>query len=191
MARRSPQADADRAPSTENDKDWVCLAVVGAPKGVKGAVRLTCFTEEPENVAAYGPLSVGPGGRLLTFRIVEPATKKDQVVVAIEGVADRDAAAALTGARLYIRRADLPQPGDPDEFYFHDLIGLKVRHVDGRELGTVQAVQDYGAGIFLDVLPSGARATFVLPFTLDAVPEVDVAGGFLVADPPAGLLDDA
>jgi 16S rRNA processing protein RimM len=190
MARRSPQADADRAPSTENDKDWVCLAVVGAPKGVKGAVRLTCFTEEPENVAAYGPLSVGPGGRRLSFRIVEPATKKDQVVVAIEGVTDREAAAALTGARLYLKRADLPQTGDPDEFYFHDLIGLEVRHVDGRELGIVKAVQDYGAGIFLDVLPDGARATFLLPFTLEAVPEVKVEAGYLVADPPAGTIED-
>ena len=189
MARRSPQADADRAPSTENERDWVCLAVVGAPKGVKGAVRLTCFTEEPENVAAYGPLCVGPGGRKLTFRIVEPA-KANQVVVVIEGVTDRDSAAALTGTRLYLKRADLPPPADEDEFYFHDLIGLKVRHVDGGELGTVKAVEDYGAGVFLDVLQAGAHRTFLLPFTRDAVPQVDIAGGYLVADPPAGLIED-
>ena len=190
MARRSPQANADRAISGQNDREWVCLAVVGAPKGVKGAVRLTCFTEKPENVASYGPLHAGPGGPKLPFRIVE-RTKKEQVVVAVEGVADRDAAAALTGTRLYLRRADLPAPDDEDEYYFHDLIGLDVHHVDGRELGTVKAVQDYGAGTLLEIMPAGARATVLLPFTRDAVPSVDIEGGRLVADPPDGLIEDA
>ena len=189
MARRSPQADANRAPSTDNERGWVCLAVVGGPKGIKGAVRLTCFTDEPENVAAYGPLSAGPGGPKLKFRIVERA-KNNQVVVVIEGVTDRDGAAALTGTKLYADRGNLPPPDDEDEFYFHDLVGLQVRHVDGRELGVVKAVQDYGAGIFLEVLPDKAHATFLLPFTREAVPMVDIEGGGLVADPPAGLIED-
>jgi len=189
MARRRPQAEAGRAASTATEHDWVCLAVVGAPKGVRGTVRLTCFTEEPQNVGAYGPLRKGPGGPELKLSIVE-RLKGNQVVARIDGVDDRDAAQALTGARLFVRRADLPPPDDEDEFYFHDLTGLKVRHVDGRDLGVVRAVQDYGAGIFLEVLPEGGNRTFLLPFTHEAVPDIHVAEGWLAADPPAGAIED-
>jgi 16S rRNA processing protein RimM len=189
MARRSPRAEAARTTAPDSDKDWICLAIIGAPKGVRGALKLTCFTEEPDNVVAYGPLSAGPGGPPLALRLVE-RLKCNQVVVKIEGVDDRDTAAALTGTELYLKRADLPAPEDEEEFYFHDLIGLDVRHVDGRGLGTVKAVQDYGAGIFLEVLPEGAMRTFLLPFTRDAVPEIRLEEGWLTADPPEGTLDD-
>jgi len=189
MARRRPQAEAARQASADRAQDWICLAVVGAPKGVKGAVRLTCFTEEPDNVVAYGPLSAGPGGPELELRIVE-RLKGNQVVVQIASINDRDAAQALTGTRLYIRRADLPEPEDEDEFYFHDLVGLRVRHVDGRDLGVVQAVHDYGAGTFLEIMPEGGHRTFLLPFTREAVPEIHLQDGWLAADPPGGVLEN-
>lgn len=182
MARRSRQADPG-APFIDGARDWVCLAIVGAPKGVKGAVRLTCFTEESKNVTAYGPLSAGPDGRVLTIKLLENL-KNNQVVVEIEGVSDRDAAAALTGTRLYVHRNDLPKPDDDDEFYFHDLVGLQVYHVDGHLIGVVTAVQDYGAGAFLEILPDGGRETVLLPFTREAVPTVDLAAGRLIVDPP-------
>ena len=188
MARRSRPAEP-QASSDDGAENWVCLAVIGAPKGVKGALKITCFSEEPDNVVAYGPLSVGPGERTLTLRLLE-RLKNNQIVVAIEGVEDRDAAATLTGTRLYLRRGDLPEPEDDDEFYFHDLIGLAVQHVDGHPLGAITAVHDHGAGAFLEVLPAGASKTVIIPFTRDAVPVVDLEHGKLVADPPAELLDD-
>ncbi len=187
MARRSRPAEP-RAPSGDGAGEWVCMAVIGAPKGVRGALKITCFSDEPDNVVAYGPLSVGPGERTLTLRLLE-RLKNNQIVVAIEGVEDRDTAAALTGTRLYLRRTDLPEPDD-DEFYFHDLIGLAVQHVDGHALGRVTAVHDHGAGAFLEVLPDGANNTVIIPFTREAVPQVDLEGGKLIADPPAGLMDD-
>jgi len=183
MPRRPPPEAGPADP-----KDWVCLAEVGAPKGVRGAVRLNCFNEHPADVASYGPLHAGPGGRALKARVLE-TPKPGHVVVAIEGVADRDAAAALTGTRLYVPRSVLPPP-DADEFYHHDLIGLAVVHVDGRALGRVANVLDHGAGTLLDVAGPEGRPGFVLPFTRAAVPVVDLAGRRMVADPPPGLLDD-
>jgi 16S rRNA processing protein RimM len=182
MPRRPPPEASAADPGT-----WVCLAELGAAKGVRGALRLNCFNENPADVVRY-TLHAGPGGPVLKARILE-APKPGQLVVAIEGVNDRDAAAALTGTRLYTPRDALPPP-DEDEFYNHDLIGLAVFHVDGRELGRVAAVLDHGAGTLLDVEGAEGIKGFVLPFTREAVPTVDVAGGRVVADPPAGLLDD-
>jgi len=125
---------------------------------------------------------------VLKARILE-TPKPGQLVVAFEGVTDRDAAAAMTGTRLYTPRAALPPP-DEDEFYNHDLVGLAVVDVDGRALGRVAAVLDHGAGILLDIEGAEGIKGFVLPFTREAVPTVDIAGGRIVADPPAGLLDD-
>jgi 16S rRNA processing protein RimM len=86
----------------------VCVAQVGAPHGVRGAFRLRCFTEAPENVAAYGPLCDESGRPLFEVRVVGQA--KGGVIAAAPGIADRDAAAALRGRRLYVPRERLPDP---------------------------------------------------------------------------------
>ena len=105
-------------------------------------------------------------------------------------MADRDAAALLNGTELYVRRDALSAP-DEDEFYHHDLIGMTVERLDGAMLGTVKAVFDHGAGDYLEVLQPDNRSSFMLPFTRETVPTVDLAGCKVVVAPPEGLLDDA
>ena len=182
MPRRPPPEAGSPDP-----KDWVCLAEFGAPKGVRGAIRLNWFNEDPADLERHA-LHDGPGGAVRRLTILE-SPKPGQLVVRVEGVADRDAAAALTGHRLYVPRDALPEP-EEDEFYHHDLIGLEVRHTDGRLLGRVAGVMDHGAGTLLDVAGTDGGAGFVLPFTREAVPVVDIGGGRIVADPPPGLLDE-
>jgi 16S rRNA processing protein RimM len=157
--------------------------MVGA-HGVRGLVKVKAFTAEPADVVAYGPLSDEGGSRRWRLEVVGPAPGKAEGVVLarVEGVKDRDAAQALHGVRLYVERAALPAP-DEEEFYHADLIGLRVEDGDGRNLGTVRAVENYGAGDVLDVAgPDGQ--SFLLAFTRAAVPLVDLAGGRLVAAPP-------
>ena len=110
-------------------KAMVCVAQVGAPHGVRGAFRLRCFTEAPENVAAYGPLCDERGRPLFEIRIVGPA--KDGVIATAPGIADRDAAEALRGKQLYVPRDQLPAT-DEDEYYHEDLVGLEARDLAGR-----------------------------------------------------------
>ena len=154
--------------------------VTGA-HGVRGQVRIKAFTEAPEDLAAYGPLSDEDGGR--QYRITVTGRSKDQLLARVAGVADRDAAAALKGTRLYVPRSVLPAPQDEETFYHVDLIGLLAEDVAGRPLGRVVAVQDFGAGAMLEVAPDGG-ATGYFPFTRAVVPEVDIAGGRLVIDLP-------
>ena len=76
-----------------------------------------------------------------------------------------------------------------NEFYHHDLIGLEAIHADGRSLGLVRAVHDWGAGDTLEIGNSEGVPDFMVPFTLDNVPVVDLALGRIVVDPPDGILD--
>ena len=160
--------------------DRVLLGVVAAPHGVRGLVRIKSFTDDPMAVAAYGPLSDEAGKKV--YRVEALSAARGAVLARIEGVADRTAAEALRGLRLDVERTRLPDAGER-EWYEADLIGLAAVGRDGRDWGKVVAFHDFGAGSVMEV--SGGA---MLPFTDEAVPEIDVEGGKVVIDPPAGLL---
>ena len=106
----------------------------------------------------------------------------------IDGVTDRNAAERLRGLRLYVAREALP-PGAEGEWYHVDLVGLRAVGVDGKEYGKVLAVEDFGAGTVLEVGDEADGRSFLLPFSDQAVPTVDIAAGVVTIDPPAGLLE--
>ena len=159
------------------------IATIGAPHGVRGEVRLRSFATEPAAVASYGPLSDASGARSFVLEALR-VVKDDMCVAKLKGVSDRDAAAALTHAKLYVARAQLP-PADEGEFYHADLIGLAAQTREGTPLGRVVDVPNYGAGDLLEILPPGGGETLLLPFTDAVVPLVDVKGGRIVVDLPA------
>lgn len=151
---------------------------------MRGLVRVKPFTEDPDAIAAYGPVEDETGTR--RFDLTVTGRVKGMVLARLDGVTDRDAAEALKGVRLYVARAALPAP-DEESFYQADLVGLRVESVDGAEVGRVKAVQNYGAGDLLEIAPDRG-ASFFLPFTRAAVPVVDLDGGRVVIAPAPGLL---
>lgn len=170
-------------PKLENP---IQLAVIGAAHGIKGEVRVKTFTGDPLALGDYGPLYTKDGR---TFEIVAIRPASDVVVVRFKTVPDRTAAEALTGTELYVERSALP-PEEDGEFYHADLVGLAVRDETGATVGKVTAVQNFGGGDILELDLSGKRGVLI-PFTEAAVPEVDIAGGFVAIDSAAaGLLDD-
>jgi len=164
----------------------VCVARIGAPHGVRGEVRLWSFTADPGAVKDLCPLETEDGKRAFTIETLRPA--KEFFVVRLNGVADRNAAEALRNVELYVARERLPEPDD-EEFYHADLIGLAVVDTGGAALGTVIAVHNFGAGDLIELKRAAGGATVMLPFTQDVVPTIDIAGGRIVVDPPAGALD--
>jgi len=161
-------------------KDRILLVVVVAPHGVRGLVRIRSFTGDPMAVGSYGPLSDESGKKM--FRVEALSAQRGAVLARIEGVADRSSAEALRGVRLYVERRALPAT-DVQEWYEADLIGLCAVGRDGRDWGKVVAFHDFGAGPVMEV-----SAGLMLPFTDEVVPEIDVEGGRMVVDPPAGLM---
>lgn len=164
----------------------VQMAVIGAPHGVRGEVRVKTFTADPMALGDYGPLS-DEAGRIYTVAALRPA--KAVLVVRFREIASREAAEAATGTALYVDRAVLPDDLEEDEFYHADLIGLPVRDETGGEIGTVAAVQNFGGGDIVEVALAGKR-TVMVPFTLAAIPEISLAKGFIRIDSlAAGLAD--
>lgn len=157
----------------------VLLGEIGRPHGVRGLVRLHAYTVDPMAIGAYGPLTDEAGTRRFAVTPLPGGLGR------VEGVADRDAAARLTGTRLYVERARLPPPEDPEEFLLCDLVGMTALAEDGTLLGTVRAVEEYGAGPFLVIASEGSER--LVPFTRAAVPVVDTAAGRLTVSPPAEI----
>ncbi len=165
----------------------ILLGVFGAPHGVRGELRLKSMTGEPAAIGRYAPLTTADGSRTFRIQSLHPV-KADMLVARVEGVTDRDAAAALTNTGLYVERARLPPP-DEDEFYHADLIGLSAEDPGGVAVGSVAAVLNFGAGDLLAVRRDG-RDDLLVPFTRVFVPVLDFSGGRVVVSAAALALDD-
>jgi 16S rRNA processing protein RimM len=165
----------------------VCVGRIGAAHGIRGEVRLQSFTADPLAIADYGPLESQDGKRSFEIETVRPA--KDVLVARLKGVTDRTQAEALRNAWLYVPRERLPAP-EADEFYHADLIGLTAMTASGETIGTVVAVHDFGAGDMLELRLTAGGTTVMVPFNEQAVPQIDLAAGRIVVDPPAGTLPD-
>ena len=156
--------------------DKVCVARIGAAHGVRGAVKLWTFTEDPFAVKDYGPLSTKDGAR--QFEVTSAREAKDHLVVTFKGVATRDEAERLNGIELYVPREKLPAIED-DEYYHADLIGLIAVTPADEPLGRVIAIHNFGAGDIIEIAPESGM-TVLLPFSNAVVPTVDIAGGRVV-----------
>lgn len=167
--------------SAAKEAGMVCVGAIGGAFGVQGEVRLKSFCAEPTDIAEYGPLSTEDGKRQFTVSLTRPL--KGALGARLTGIGSKEEADALKGTRLYVARTRLPALPD-DEFYYSDLIGLTVTDTGGEVLGKVLAVHDHGAGDLLEIRRAGGSDSFLLPFTREAVPTVDLTAGRLVADPP-------
>ncbi|MCR5873793.1 ribosome maturation factor RimM [Phenylobacterium sp. J426] len=159
----------------------ILVGRVAGAFGVRGEVRITSFTAEASALLDYRDLKREDGAPALTLTSGRPA--KGGLVVRAAEVETREQAEALRGLKLFVPREALPAP-DEDEFYITDLIGLAVVDPEGAPLGTIKNVHDFGAGDLLEVQPPQG-ASWYLPFTREAVPEVKLADGVLVGVKPA------
>jgi 16S rRNA processing protein RimM len=165
--------------------DPVCIGAVAGAFGVRGELRLKSFTAEPSDVATYGPVATEDGSQGFTITLTGQSTK-GALIARLSGVTTKEQADSLRGVRLYVERDRLPALPD-DEYYHADLIGVEVFDTGGALLGRVKSVQNHGASDLLEIHGPGLKSTVLLPFTLDAVPTVDLTAGRIVADPPEGL----
>ena len=165
----------------------VCIARIGAAHGVRGAVKLWTFTEDPFAVKRYGPLSTKDGTR--QFEVTSAREAKGHLVAQLKGITTRDEAERLNGIELYVPREKLPAT-DEDEYYHADLIGLPAVTTADEALGRVVAIHNFGAGDILEIAPPHG-ATMLLPFTNAVVPTVDIAGGRVLIELPQEVEGDS
>ncbi len=157
---------------TEKHEPRICLGAFAGAHGVKGELRIKPFTETPENVAAYGPVTTEDGARTLTLKSLRPI-KGGFLLAKADGIATRDEAEALKSVRFYVARSALPATED-DSYYVDDLIGLAAIDDKGAALGDISAVHNFGGGDILELKTGDDdKNSLLVPFTREAVPELD------------------
>ena len=162
------------AASGDRGERRIALAAVAGAHGVKGELRLKLFSDSTDSLSRHETLYVGGTAR----RLLSVRDSGKGAVARIEGVNDRSAAEALRGSLIEVDRSALP-PLEEGEYYHADLIGLPCEDREGRALGTVVAVENYGAGDLLEIeLGDGKRS--LIPFRPGIA---DLEGERIVLDP--------
>ncbi|WP_420429933.1 ribosome maturation factor RimM [Kordiimonas sp.] len=154
---------------------WICVGALSGAHGVRGDVRLKSFTEDPEAIFAYPALHKGAGGTKISLKRLR--ADKDGFIARIDGVTNRENAQAMKSTKLYVPR-DAFALEDEDEFYLADLIGLNACDTQGKTVGFVRAVENFGSDDLLELvlekpLPGLGRFAFI-PFRKIYVPTVDL-----------------
>jgi 16S rRNA processing protein RimM len=160
-------------------RDVLLATIIGA-QGLKGGVKVKLFTATPKGLARYDVLHTSQG-RKLKIAAYQP-TREGEAVIAFEGIVDRSAAEALKGEKLFIDRAELPEPGE-DEFYHADLIGLEARDSEGRVLGKVSGLHNYGASDVIELTRADGDSV-LLAFSKQTVPTLNIEAGYIVVAVP-------
>ncbi|TYP86036.1 ribosome maturation factor RimM [Blastococcus xanthinilyticus] len=178
---------AEREPT-----DTVVVGRIGRPHGVRGLATVEVRTDDPD-------LRFAPGTVLLTdppergpLTVVDRRWHSGTLLLQLAAPSGevydvREAVDELRNTLLVVPVADLPEIEEPDSYYDHQLVGLSARLPDGSVLGEVTAVRHEAQDLLTVRREEGGEV--LIPFVSAIVPTVDVAGGFLVVDPPEGLLD--
>lgn len=161
-------------PEGDRGERRIALAAVAGAHGVKGEVRLKLFSDSVESLSRHETLYVGGAQR----RLLAIRDGGKSALARFEGVGDRGAAEALRGSLIEVDRSALP-PLQPGEYYHADLIGLPCEDRDGNAVGTVAAVENYGAGDLLDIERDGGKRSLI-PFKPGIA---DLEDGRIVLDP--------
>lgn len=160
---------------------WVVIGEVSGPHGVSGWLKVHSYTHPPDGILGYDLWYLG--GRDSQHRrqmaLQEGRRQSKAIFAKLDGCGDREQANSLIGMEIAIRRTDLPSIGD-GEYYWADIIGLRVIATDGAPLGVVHRILDTGANDVMIVHGERERLIPYLPGSV--VRQVDVSGGIIEVD---------
>ena len=157
----------------------VVLGSIGGPHGTRGWVKVHSATEPPENILRYSPWQVGRDGRWSRIGVVEGRMQGRVVIARLDGCGDRGDASGYRGCEIAVERSQLPEAQE-GEYYWADLLGLRVVTTGGVDLGEVARMMETGAN---DVLVVHGDVERLIPFLLGTVVQsVDIGGGAIVVD---------
>lgn len=184
----SPQGpESHGKPVRDDPRDWVAIGEIAGTFGISGELKVVPLTDFPERFARTPTVYIGD--KRAPYRILEGRSHKQHILLRLETITDVDAAERLRGFTLWIpadQITALPQ----DQFYVHDLIGMRVRHVNGDDLGTVTDVLS-SPGNDLYVIQTFDGREVLLPAVKAFIPSIDKDARLITVDPIPGLFDDA
>ena len=160
------------------DDESICVGHIIGVQGVKGWVKVFSDTSPRENILNYSPWKIETGEKIMNVAVNGRLQGKN-VIAQIDGVEDRDLAAELIGSKIYIEPGQLPKLAE-GEYYWSELIGMKVESLESEPLGTVETMMETGAN---DVMVLQGDRERLIPFVIDEiVRKVDLANKRVVVD---------
>ncbi len=160
--------------------DYLNAGQISGVFGVKGWVKVFSFTQPRENILQYSPWLLQKNNQISEIKVIAGQRHGNAVVAELEGITDRDAAVALMGSEILIRRQQLPEP-KAGEYYWADLVGLKVYTESGVELGKVDHLLETGANDVLVVIDGETER--LIPFLQkQTVLKIDLDSGEMIVD---------
>ena len=176
----------------DTDTDTVVVGRIGRPHGVRGLATVEVRTDDPDLRFAPGTTLITDPPRRGPLTVVDKRWHSGTLLLQVaapsgEVYGTREEVDALRNTLLLVPVADLPEIEEPDSYYDHQLVGLAARLPDGSVAGEVTAVRHEAQDLLVLRRADGGEA--LVPFVSAIVPTVDVPGGFVVIDPPEGLLD--
>jgi len=169
------------------EDEWVAVGKVVGVFGIGGEVKVEAFTSFPERFTETPLLYVGD--QHTPYKVLRAHPHKHHMLLQLEGTESIEAAERLRGLTLYIP-ADQIHALPENQYYLHDIVGLRVLHVDGRELGTVEDILLTGGVDLFVVQSSHTGKQILLPAVKEFIKAVDISAGVLEVDPIPGLFDD-
>lgn len=168
--------------ANSSPENIICVGIIVSAHGIRGAVKIKPFTTEPLDLENYCEILLNKEGQAFPT-ITISGTKKDLLIAKVEGTTTRNDAETLKGTELFIMRDQLPEP-EEGEFYYEDLVGLRVVSTDQADIGTVTAVHDFGAGDIIEIQLKDSDKTEMFAFTEENIPEINIPEGYLVLHLP-------
>ena len=169
-----------------SDEDWVDVGRIGKTVGLRGEVALHVLLDEPRIFAPGEQLYLAsPGGRR-TLRVASLRKTAKRYVVRFEGCERVEDVASWVGSLLQLPSGDLPAL-EEDQYYYHDLIGLKVFAADGRFLGVVTEILTTGGNDVYAVRHEGRE--ILVPAIKDAIGAIDLTAGEMHLKDLEGLIE--
>ncbi len=169
--------------SAEVAEGYVAIGRIGSPWGIKGEVKIALHTDFPERFLDIQVVYLGADAR--PVRILSSRFHKNQALCQIEGYSDRSAVEPLRGLWVQVP-VDEIMPLAEDEHYIFDLIGLRIRTSDGRDLGEIKEVLFTGANEVFVV--RGEQGEVLIPYIDDVIAQENLAAGEIIINPVPGLL---
>jgi 16S rRNA processing protein RimM len=165
---------------TNASENWIMLAVVTQPHGVRGQVKVKSFSDPEDGFARYKNLT-DESGKPVTLRVTGQA--QGQFIATVDGIKDRNAAELWRGRKLGVVRKALKETHSEHSYYISDLEGLEVVDAKGTMMGVVHSVANYGAGDLLEIKDLEGRTEFY-SFTHANFPHVDKEARRITFTPP-------